>query len=195
MALLYDRLLYSPWCPTRAHPASRNQPKSFWIAGQRDILSYKCSPWDFYELLASCESDVSLVLCNKGSEIRVMKTHRGISDDFNFPQMQHLNILDIYKVYFFKGRIFVIFGYLDFSRSECYRQKVVRLSVKKTRLILCSAFSTSICRSSMARGRRVHSSGFKKRSARVCILYRVSVQRLSIRGRRPSKDGMLPDSG
>src|ERR1700722_13445772 len=58
-----------PRFPTRAHPTPKNQPKAFWTAGQREILFHKCSPWDFYEMYNSGELDVSLVLCNKRTEV------------------------------------------------------------------------------------------------------------------------------
>jgi hypothetical protein len=113
----------SPWCPTRAHPTSRNQP-TFWLAGQRFILSHECSPWDFYELFANCESDVSLVLCNKRSGVLVMKTSKDVQVDFNLPQMQHRNILDIYEVYLFKDQMFIISEYLDFSLDDLLRHDI-----------------------------------------------------------------------
>jgi hypothetical protein len=104
-----------PWCPTRARPTPRNK---FWIAGQRDILFHKCSPWDFYELFANCESDVSLVLCNERTEVRVMKTYKVVPKGASLPQIQHRNIIDIYEVYCFKDQIFVISEYLDFSLED-----------------------------------------------------------------------------
>src|SRR5260370_40497282 len=60
-----------------------------------------------YELFANCESDVSLVLCNKRSEVRVMKTYKDVPEDFNLPQMQHPNILGIYEAYIFKDQMFI----------------------------------------------------------------------------------------
>jgi hypothetical protein len=107
-----------PWCPTRARPTPRNHPKAFWIAGRREVLFHKCSPWDFYELFANCESDVSLVLCNERTEVRVMKTYKAGRKGASLPQMQHRNIIDIYEVYCFKDQIFVISEYLDFSLED-----------------------------------------------------------------------------
>jgi hypothetical protein len=43
-----------------------------------------------------------------------MKTYKDVPEDFNLPQMQHPNILDIYKVYNFKDQMFIISEYLDF---------------------------------------------------------------------------------
>jgi hypothetical protein len=107
-----------PWCPTRARPTSRNPPKSFWIAGRREVLFHKCSPWDFYERFANSESNVSLVLCNKRTEVQVMKTYKVVCKGVSLLQMQHRNIIDIYEIYCFKDQIFVISEYLDFSLED-----------------------------------------------------------------------------
>jgi serine/threonine protein kinase len=113
-----------PWCPTRAHPKARNQPKAFWVTGQRDILFHECSPWHFYEPFASCESDASLVLCNERTEVRVMKTYNVTCADWSLPQMQHQNIINIYEVYHFKSQIFIISEYLDFSLEDLLRHDI-----------------------------------------------------------------------
>ena len=89
------------------------------LVGCAQISSH--SPWDFYELFANCESDVSLVLCNKRTEVRVMKTYKDVPEDFNLPQMQHPNILDIYN---FKDKMFIISEYLDFPLDDLLRHDI-----------------------------------------------------------------------
>jgi hypothetical protein len=43
---------------------------------------------------------------------------------FDLPQMRHRNIIDIYEVYCFKGQIFIIFEYLDFSLEDLLRHDI-----------------------------------------------------------------------
>jgi hypothetical protein len=43
---------------------------------------------------------------------------------FNLPQMRHRNIINIYKVYSFKGQIFIISKYLDFSLEDLLRHNI-----------------------------------------------------------------------
>ncbi|KAH6694341.1 hypothetical protein BKA61DRAFT_683658 [Leptodontidium sp. MPI-SDFR-AT-0119] len=37
--------------PKHPRPIFREPVKAFWVAGKRDIPSYSCNPWDFYELV------------------------------------------------------------------------------------------------------------------------------------------------
>jgi hypothetical protein len=49
---------------------------------------------------------------------------------YNLPQMRHRNIIDIYKVYCFKGQIFIIFEYLDFSLQDLLRHDIYLTETK-----------------------------------------------------------------
>jgi hypothetical protein len=85
---------------------------------KRDFVFHKYSPWDFYEMYGGGELDVSLVLCNKRTEVRVIRVYNVVDMGFDLPQMRHRNIIDIYKTYCFKGQIFIASEYLDFSLED-----------------------------------------------------------------------------
>jgi hypothetical protein len=42
----------------------------------------------------------------------------------DLPQMRHQNIINIYKVYCFKGQMFIISEYLDFSLEDLLRHDI-----------------------------------------------------------------------
>jgi hypothetical protein len=44
--------------------------------------------------------------------------------------MQHQNIIDIYKVYCFKGQIFIIFKYLDFLLEDLLQHDIYLTEAK-----------------------------------------------------------------
>tara|TARA_R110002033_G_scaffold56023_1_gene104846 strand:+ start:251 stop:604 length:354 start_codon:yes stop_codon:yes gene_type:complete len=98
--------------------------KAFWVAGKRDIPSYSCNPWDFYELFVECSSDVSLVLCNERTEVRMITTYSMAFDGrgFSLPQIHHPNFTEIYELYYAKDQVFVVSEYLDFSLEDLLKQ-------------------------------------------------------------------------
>ncbi|KAI9774176.1 MAG: hypothetical protein M1839_001878 [Geoglossum umbratile] len=109
------------WPSKHLHPASRVAKKEFWIAGMRKFPSFMCSPWDFYEPFLELSSCLSLVLCNDGTEVRVMRTFGVTSsgeEAFPLLQIQHPNFVDICEVYLFKDEIFAIVEYVGFSIED-----------------------------------------------------------------------------
>jgi len=58
--------------PEQRHPLSRTE-RDFWSAGKRDIPSFVCSPWDFYEKFIELHTGAILVLCNDRSTVRVIQ--------------------------------------------------------------------------------------------------------------------------
>jgi hypothetical protein len=84
------------------HPAPRVARKEFWTARMREIPSFRCNPWDFYEPFLKLGSGLSLVLCNNGTGIRAMRTFGVVSHDeevYCFPEIQHPNFVNIYERY------------------------------------------------------------------------------------------------
>jgi hypothetical protein len=71
-AMRKRRCIPASLCPT--HPAPRVAGKEFWAARMREILSFECNPWDFYEPFLKLGLGPSLVLCNNGTGIRVIRT-------------------------------------------------------------------------------------------------------------------------
>ena len=59
-----------------------------------------------------------------------MRTYRDVPDDFILPQMHHRNILDLYEVYCFKDRMFIIVEYLDFSLEDLLRHDIYLIENK-----------------------------------------------------------------
>jgi len=109
----------------RSCPITR-KPQNFWVAGERDILSYYNSPWDFYESFVGFKSGPDLVLCNSSSEIRVITPYAPTfnSSGFCLPHIQHWNFIDIYKIFHFEDRIFAISKYLDFSLEDLLQHSI-----------------------------------------------------------------------
>jgi hypothetical protein len=64
-------------CPT--YPAPRVARKEFWTARMREILSFECNLWDFYEPFLKLGLGPLLVLCNNRIRIRVIRTFSIIS--------------------------------------------------------------------------------------------------------------------
>ena len=58
--------------PEQPHPSSRTE-RDFWSAGERDIPSFVCSPWDFYEKFIELHTGAILVLCNDRSTVRAIQ--------------------------------------------------------------------------------------------------------------------------
>jgi hypothetical protein len=111
----YVSALISP-----ARPTPRVARKEFWMARTRKIPSFICNPWDFYEPFLKLGSNYSLVLCNNGTQIRVLGTF-GASPDaqaYCFPEIQHPNFINIYERYLFEDKIFVLTEYAGFSIDD-----------------------------------------------------------------------------
>lgn len=100
--------------------------KAFWVAGKRDVPSYSYSPWDFYELFVECSSDISLVLCNERTDVRMITTYSIASNGrgFSLPQIYHPNFTDIYKLFYTKDQVFVISEYLDFLLEDLLKHSI-----------------------------------------------------------------------
>jgi hypothetical protein len=98
----------------------------FWAAGKRAIPNYNCSPWDFYKLFVRFKSGLYLVYCNNRTDIRVITLYIEIynSNRFNILQIQYLNFIDIYKVYYFKDQVFLISEYIDFLLEDLLKCSV-----------------------------------------------------------------------
>lgn len=106
-------------CPT--HPAPRVARKEFWTAWMREIPSFRCNPWDFYEPFLKLGSGPSLVLCNNRTGIRAMRTFGVVSHDeevYCFPEIQHPNFVNICERYLFEDEIFAFTKYVGFSIEE-----------------------------------------------------------------------------
>jgi hypothetical protein len=106
-------------CPT--HPAPRVARKKFWTARMREIPSFRCNPWDFYEPFLKLGSGLLLVLCNSGTEIRAMRTFNVASHGegvYCFPEIQHPNFVNICERYLFEDEIFVFTEYIGFSIED-----------------------------------------------------------------------------
>lgn len=102
-------------CPT--HPIPRVARKKFWTARMREIPSFRCNLWDFYEPFLKLGSGVSLVLCNNRTEIRVMRTFDVVSECdevYYFPEIQYPNFVNICECYLFENEIFVFTEYIGF---------------------------------------------------------------------------------
>jgi serine/threonine protein kinase len=87
----------------------------------REIPSFRCNPWDFYEPFLKLGSGLSLVLCNNRTELRVMRTFGVASHDeevYCFPEVQHLNFVNICERYLFEDEIFVFTEYVGFSIED-----------------------------------------------------------------------------
>jgi serine/threonine protein kinase len=70
------------------------------------------------------ELDISLVLCNKRNEVRVIRVYNVANMGFNLPQMRYRNIIDIYETYCFNGQLFIVSEYLDFSLEDLLRHDI-----------------------------------------------------------------------
>jgi hypothetical protein len=106
-------------CPTL--PTPRVTRKEFWTARMREIPSFRCNPWDFYEPFLKLGSGSSVVLCNNGAEIRAMRTFGVASHDeevYCFPEIQHPNFVNICERYLFEGKIFAFTEYIGFSIED-----------------------------------------------------------------------------
>jgi hypothetical protein len=103
------------------HPAPRVARKEFWTARMKAIPSFRCDPWDFYEPFLKLGSGPSLVLCNSGAEIRVMRTS-GIASEcdevYCFPEIQHPNFVNIHECYLFEDEIFILTEHVGFSIED-----------------------------------------------------------------------------
>jgi hypothetical protein len=87
----------------------------------REIPSFRCNPWDFYEPFLKLGSGLSLVLCNHRTEIRAMRTFGVVSHDeqvYCFPKIKHPNFVNICERYLFEGEIFVFTKYIRFSIED-----------------------------------------------------------------------------
>jgi hypothetical protein len=103
------------------HPAPRVTRKEFWTAGMREIPSFRCNPWDFYKPFLKLGSGLLLVLCNNRTEIQAIRTFGVISHDeevYCFPEIQHLNFVNIYERYLFEDEIFAFTKYIGFSIED-----------------------------------------------------------------------------
>jgi hypothetical protein len=134
------------------HPRPICRDPLFWAVGSREIPSYSCSPWDFYEPFVDCSSDVSLVLCNERTEVRMITTYHMASNGRNFsiPQLYHPNFTDLYELYYHKDQMFVISEYLDFSLGDLLKHSIwpteteiacIISQVRRTDIILFPGFS------------------------------------------------------
>jgi hypothetical protein len=87
----------------------------------REIPSFRCNPWGFYEPFLRLGSGPSLVLYNNGTGIRAIRTFSVISYDeegYYFPKIQHSNFVNICERYLFKDKIFVFTEYIGFSIED-----------------------------------------------------------------------------
>lgn len=103
------------------HPPPKATRKEFWMARLRDIPSFKCDPWEFYEPFLKLGSGLTLVLCNNGTEIRVMKIFDIASGDQGgrpLLQVQHPNFVDIHEIYVFEDVASVFTEYIGFSIED-----------------------------------------------------------------------------
>jgi len=104
------------------HPPPKVTSKDFWTARMREIPLFGCNPWDFYEPFLKLGSGLTLVLCNNGTEVRVMRIFGDIAsrDQGGRPllQVQHPNFVDIYECYSFKDETFVFTECVGFSIED-----------------------------------------------------------------------------
>ena len=61
--------------------------------------------------------DHLLVLYNNKADVRVM-TRYPVSDGLCIPPFHHLNLIDIYELYHFKDKLFVISEYIGHSLKD-----------------------------------------------------------------------------
>ena len=73
-----------------------------------------------------CGLDVSLVLCNERTKVRMITTYSMVSKGrgFSLPQIHHPNFTDIYELYYVKDQVFVISEYLDFSLEDLLKHSI-----------------------------------------------------------------------
>jgi hypothetical protein len=73
-----------------------------------------------------CNSNVSLMLCNERTEVRVITTYSALSNSggFDLPQFHHPNFIDIYELYYIKNHVFVVSEYLHFSLADLLKQSI-----------------------------------------------------------------------
>ena len=84
----------------------------------RQVPSFRCNPWDFYEPFLKLGSGGLLVLCNNRTDTRVIRTF-GVASEcdevYCFPEIQHPNFVNIYECYLFEDEIFIFTEYVGFS--------------------------------------------------------------------------------
>jgi hypothetical protein len=114
--------------PEQPNPSLRTE-REFWSAGEKDIPSFVCSPWDFYEPFLELRSGTTLVLYNDRSAVRVVQRFRLLSPGesalesanltyFPLLQVRHQNFVDICGSYQFEGQVFAITEYVGFSLED-----------------------------------------------------------------------------
>ena len=81
--------------PEQPHPSSRTE-RDFWSAGERDIPSFVCSPWDFYEKFIELHTGAILVLCNDRSTVRAIQHSLVSRDLFALPII--MDSIQIYAI-------------------------------------------------------------------------------------------------
>jgi hypothetical protein len=102
----------------------------------REFPAFICNPWDFYEPFPKRGSGISLVLCNDGTEVRIIRIFgharkaqpKGEESEGEEPfpllEIQHPNFVDIYEAYLFKNEIFAIFEHVGFSIADLLQRSI-----------------------------------------------------------------------
>lgn len=135
-----------------SHPPPKVTCKNFWTARLRETPLFKCNPWDFYEPFLKLGSGLTLVLCNSGTEIRVMGIFGIASQDQGgrvLLQVQHPNFIDVYESYYYEDEAFVVTEYIGFSiedlllRSIYPTEREIAYTISQVRHI--SSSSACLC--------------------------------------------------
>jgi hypothetical protein len=115
----------SPYRPNHLRPPPRVPQKCFWSSSVQKLSIYHCSPWDFYVPFLVLETwkgmQRTLVLCNHGTEIRVMRTFLPSTtrnETRSTIEVRHRNFIDLYGLYCFEDHLFLVFEYMRFTIEE-----------------------------------------------------------------------------
>lgn len=100
----------------------------FWIAGRKEIPTFKSDPWEFYEHFLPDGPYPYLVLCNDGTEIRTMKIFDfppDVEGDILLQGVQHPNLVDICEAFLFRIKLSVILEYRGFSVEDLLQHSLL----------------------------------------------------------------------
>ena len=103
--------------------------QGFWTAGFKKIPFISYSPWDFYEPFLDIGVLTCLVTCNNRSTVRAVKVFSaaswgGSATYIPLLRILHQNFVEVYKVYFFEGQVFVITEHVGSSLEDLLQKDV-----------------------------------------------------------------------
>jgi hypothetical protein len=119
----------SPYRPDHPHQQPQCLQESFWTSAIRNLPVYHCSPWNFHVQFLKLEpwKEMQLVLCNKGTEIRAIREAPLATGNGTGPiisEIQHQNFIDLYGLYCFGDRGYLVLEYVPFSLKEILQNQI-----------------------------------------------------------------------